>query len=126
MGGYNNTQPGIGDAYADLWLRIVDFRGTTTRRAFWLAILANIIVGVVLNVVVGVIAPGGAGKLILDLYALASGLAIFMMVVRRVRDRGISPWWALAWLVPIVGSIPILVVCALPAKRTADSWAVAK
>ena len=126
MGGYDNTRPGIGDAYADLWCRIIDFTGTTTRRGFWLAILANIIVGVVLNVIVGTVAPGGAGKLILDLYALASGLAIFMMVVRRLRDRGVSPWWSLAWLVPIIGSIPILVVCMLPAKQRPDAWAVSR
>ena len=126
MGGHDNTRPGMGDAYADLWLRIIDFTGTTTRRAFWLAILANIIVGVVLNVAIGMIAPGGVGKLIIDIYTLASGLAIFTMIVRRLRDRGVSPWWSLAWLIPIVGSIPILVVCALPAKRVADSWAVSK
>ena len=126
MGGYDNTKPGLGDAYADLWLRIIDWSGTTTRRAFWLAILANIVVVVVLNVAVGMILPGKGGQLIVNLYSFGSGIAIFMMVIRRLRDRGVSPWWSLAWLVPIIGSIPILVVCALPSKQRPNAWAVSR
>ena len=126
MGGYDNTTPGAADAYMDLWLRIIDWTGTTSRRAFWLAILVNLLVSVLVNVVLGVIAPGNGGKIVIDIYTLASGLAIFTMIVRRLRDRGVSPWWSLAWLVPIIGSIPILVVCALPSKQTPDAWAVSK
>jgi len=94
--------------YLDGFRHYVDFRGRTGRRGYWYFFLFNVLVTLVLGMVSG--ALGGA-------YALAAflpGLAVF---VRRLHDADRSAWWILMGVVPIVGSIVLLVFLVTEGTR---------
>ncbi len=78
-------------------------------------VLIHIIVILVLDVVSWAIKmPLGV------IYALAVILPSFGLTVRRLHDIGKSGWWCLIGLVPVVGTV-VLVVFAVMDSQTGDN-----
>ena len=93
-----------------------NFSGRATRGEFWWFTLANIIISFIVGIVIGLVA------VMMGLPALAYltwvfGLAILLpsiaLAVRRLHDTGRSGWWYLFGLVPIIGTITLLVFYCL-------------
>ncbi len=82
-----------------------DFQGVAGRRAFWMFVLFNFVIAVVLNIVLGLIHLGPLA----GLYSLAVLLPSLGLAVRRLHDIGKSGWWLLVGLVPILGAILALI-----------------
>lgn len=114
-------------AYKKYWMGYVDFTGRSTRSDYWLAVLANTIVGIILfSIVIVVIdfdSPGSRYHLILDLlyglvmlYFFANYIPSIALQVRRLRDAGFH--WALIFLryAPVIGDIVLLVLFCQPTK----------
>lgn len=43
-------------------------------------------------------------------------IAIFTASIRRLHDRNMHGWWLLAWILPAVGEIIVIVLMCLPQK----------
>lgn len=109
---------------------LTSFEGRISRQPFWLSILVLLIfewvVMIVLGMVFGISMMGGMDPgmdpeaaasaamtgmvplVIVSLLFLYPALAIY---TKRWHDRGKSGWWTLIILVPLIGSIWMLVEC---------------
>lgn len=88
------------NAYINAFQNYVNFSGTTNRRDFWLFFAVNLIVAIAIAFISEII----QFDLVL-LYWFVALLPTAAITVRRVRDSGLSGWWALACLTPIVGGL---------------------
>lgn len=78
------------------------FSGRARRSEYWYFVLFASIFSVVLTVVDGISGTNGMAYLLLTLPLLPPGLAV---TARRFHDIGMSGWWLLLHLVPIVGPV---------------------
>lgn len=92
-----------------------DFSGRSRRKEFWLFVLFNIIVGVVLTILdymagltdgLGDIGPLGG------IYNLVALIPYIAVLVRRLHDIGWSGWWAVGMAVPLL-NLFVLVLTVL-------------
>lgn len=97
----------------------VDFAGRATRTQFWMFNLFVFIIAFVISFIGGLINLPILSVVVMLAFLLPS-LAIS---VRRVRDLGISGWFILIALIPVIGGIALLVGYCLPTdslKKYAD------
>ncbi len=90
-----------------------DFNGRATRQEFWMYILVYVIIYVVLAA-------------LNDLLALAYSLALLVpgiaITARRLHDTGLSGWWQLLGLIPLIGWIIIIVLCVRKSNPAGDKY----
>jgi len=98
--------------YTDVIKKYAVFNGRAARPEFWWFVLANLIVALVINVVVGVIAGRGTGQVVSDLYSLAVFLPSLGVSIRRLHDTNRTGWWYLLIFIPIIGWIVLIVFWA--------------
>jgi uncharacterized membrane protein YhaH (DUF805 family) len=72
-----------------------DFNGRASRASFWYFVLVNVIIGIVLMIIDGIIGTG----ILYTLFFLAVLLPGIGIGVRRMHDINCSGWWI---LVPIM------------------------
>lgn len=114
-------------AYKKYWMGYVDFTGRSSRSDYWLAVLANTIVTIILfSIVIVVIvfdSPDSPYHVILNLlyglamvYFFATYIPSIALQVRRLRDAGFH--WALIFLrfASVIGDIVLLVLSCQPTK----------
>ena len=101
--------------------RYADFQGRASRSEYWLFALLIFLVALglaILNaVVMGVTGSAQPNVLILLLYGvflLATIIPSLSVTFRRLHDTDRSAWWILIGLVPLIGSIALLVFYCLP------------
>lgn len=97
----------------------VDFAGRATRTQFWMFNLFVFIIAFVISFIGGLINLPILSVIVMLAFLLPSlGIS-----VRRVRDLGISGWFILIALIPVIGGIALLVGYCLPTdslKKYAD------
>ena len=102
-----------------------DFTGRARRSEYWYFALFNLIISFVIGFTFGVIAG------ILDMPALDNltylwSLAVFIpslaVSVRRLHDIGRSGWWLLLSLIPLVGSIILIIWCCFDSQPGANQY----
>ena len=114
-------------AYKKYWMGYVDFTGRSTRSDYWLAVLANTIVTIILfSIVIVVIvfdSPNSHYHVIFKLlygfamlYCFANYIPSIALQVRRLRDAGYH--WALIFLslIPYLGGFIIFILTLQPTK----------
>ena len=104
--------------YFAFWRRYADFKGKTTRRGFWTALLLWGMIDFVLLMTLSITAmfalklgPGQAQSLaqgISSVYSCASIVPLLAITVRRLRDAGYSTKSFLWLLIPVIGQIAFL------------------
>ena len=105
--------------YTDVLKKYTVFSGRARRKEYWMFVLWNFVISIVLSLVVDVIdgvIKSQALSVISLLYVLAvllPGLAVF---VRRMHDTGRSGWWFFINLIPLVGWIVTLVFLVQDSK----------
>lgn len=87
----------------------VGFEGRARRTEYWMFVLINAIIGLVLYVLSKAIDPL---VILYYLYTLAVFIPGLAVAVRRLHDTGRSGWWILLSLIPIVGAIILIVFLA--------------
>ena len=85
-----------------------DFNGRARRKEYWMFVLFNMIVSIVLVMVMGLISEKAASAINI-IYSLALLLPGLSLGVRRLHDTGKSGWFMLIGLIPLVGAIILLV-----------------
>ncbi len=107
------------DSYKIFWTKAFDFKGRSTRKEYWLAYLANIIVYFLLAFILGISLSinetlGSLFSLIYFLYALGQFIPSISICIRRVRDMGKGWQWIFINLIPIIGPIWYIVLLCQP------------
>jgi uncharacterized membrane protein YhaH (DUF805 family) len=87
---------------------VLNFQGRASRSAYWWYALALLIVDVVLQIISGV-AGSSALTLLVSLILLVAGLSGLSVGIRRLHDTDKSGWWILIGIIPIIGTIILLV-----------------
>ncbi len=98
--------------YLDVLKKYAVFTGRARRKEFWMFVLFNIIISLVLGLIDSFIGTGfeTGGGVISGLYALAVLLPSIGVAVRRLHDIGKSGWWIFISLIPLIGGIWLLVL----------------
>ena len=100
------------EAYVNYWKGFADFGGRTNVGGYWWAFLCNIIVSTLVGVV-AMIPVLGFVSYVFSIANLVPGLAI---LVRRLRDAGYS-WCNIFWpLLPVIGTIILILKLVKPSK----------
>lgn len=109
--------------YLDFWKKYFDFKTKTTRKGFWMFILLNFIVILILTVAEGALGlqlQGSGYGILSGVYALATIIPGLAIGVRRLHDIGKSGWWILIGLIPVIGWIVLFVFYVMPSKGAGD------
>lgn len=114
-------------AYKKYWMGYFDFTGRSSRSDYWLAVLANTIVTIILFSIVIVVTVFDSPNshyhiifillyLLAMLYFFANYIPSIALQVRRLRDAGYH--WALIFLrfAFVIGDIVLLVLSCQPTK----------
>ncbi|MBD8068616.1 DUF805 domain-containing protein [Bacillus sp. PS06] len=91
----------------------VGFDGRARRTEYWMFILFNFLIGLVLSLV----------EMLLDMPEILSGLySLFILLpslavlIRRLHDTGRSGWWFFISFVPLIGVIILIVFTCLDSQ----------
>ena len=114
-------------AYKKYWMGYFDFTGRSSRSDYWLVVLANTIVTIILfSILIVVIvfdSPDSHYHVILNLlyllvmtYFFASFIPSIALQVRRLRDAGYNWPYIFVTFIPFVGPIIFIVLLCKPTK----------
>ncbi|MFI1223989.1 MULTISPECIES: DUF805 domain-containing protein [unclassified Streptomyces] len=106
--------------YLDVLKNYAGFSGRARRKEYWMFVLFNFIIGVVLSVVGTAIDT----QIPYYLYLAAVIVPSLAVVVRRLHDTGRSGWWFFIALVPLVGTIILIVFLASEGKPETNEHGV--
>jgi uncharacterized membrane protein YhaH (DUF805 family) len=111
--------------YLKVLRQYADFSGRARRTEYWMFTLVSIVISLVLllidSVVIGT--PPGRGIGILGaIYTVAVLLPTLAVGARRLHDTDRSGWWQLIAIVPIVGTIILIVLFALEGNRDTNKY----
>lgn len=95
-----------------------DFKGRARRQEFWMFMLINWVISVVLGIVGGLIHFSLLGSI----YGLAVLVPTLGVGVRRLHDMGKSGWWYLICLVPVLGAIYLIYLWCQDSQAEANEW----
>lgn len=96
------------------------FTGRAHRQEYWMFILVNAIVCIVLNIIQMII--GLELPYLTMLYSLALLLPNIAVCMRRLHDIDRTGWWLLMMLLPIIGWIVLLVFYCQPGTAGANRF----
>lgn len=105
------------EAFIDSWKKIIDYKGTATRKQYWSVVLIDVLLFViafvfslcyVLTEVVGFIIL----VRIIEVYLLVAMIPLVSLTVRRLHDTGRSGWWTCLLLAIGIGTIVVMLMCS--------------
>ncbi|MCF5854205.1 DUF805 domain-containing protein [Aeromonas veronii] len=82
------------------------FSGRARRTEYWMFVLCNVIVMLLLGMVDKLIS--GDKELVSSIYSLAVLLPSLAVAARRLHDTDRSAWWLLLGLIPIIGTLVLI------------------
>lgn len=92
--------------YLKVLKNYVVFQGRARRKEYWMFVLFNVIISIILS---SVEAVADLPKILSTIYSLAVLLPSLAVGARRLHDIGKSGWWLLISFIPIIGGIILLV-----------------
>ena len=105
--------------YLAVMKKYADFSGRARRKEYWMFVLWNFIIGVLLGIVVGVIdnaINSQALTVVSYLYSLAVLIPSLAVGIRRLHDTGRSGWWVLIGFIPLIGAIVLFIFTVLDSQ----------
>lgn len=98
--------------YKDAIIRYFDFEGRTSRKYYWMFVLVNIVILIVIMQFEQLQLGGGStyqGGVLSNLYNIFIFIPGISICVRRLHDINKSGWWILVFLIPIIGIIWLII-----------------
>ncbi len=111
--------------YFEVLKKYAVFSGRARRKEYWFFVLFNIIVSIILAVIDGVtgtLDPESGMGLLGLIYTLAILIPALAVSVRRLHDTGRSGWWLLILLIPLIGTIVILIFMVQDSKPEENQY----
>jgi len=102
---------GFGEAVKTVFSKYATFSGRAGRSEFWFFVLFSIIVNIVLNII-GQFSEM-AGAVLSIIFFLGTIIPSIAVGARRLHDIDRTGWWQLIALIPIVGTIVLIIFYAL-------------
>jgi len=102
-----------------------DFNGRARRKEYWMFVLFNFIISVVISIIftgLAFAAESPALASIAYVYSLAVLIPGIAVSVRRLHDIGKSGWFLLIALIPLVGPIWLLVLQCTDSVNGENQW----
>jgi uncharacterized membrane protein YhaH (DUF805 family) len=96
------------------------FKGRSGREEFWYFVLFNFIASVVVSIISSII--GDHKHILGNLYSLAVFVPSLAVSMRRLHDIGISGWFTLLYLIPIIGWIWLIVLFVKKSDPTDNKY----
>ncbi len=93
------------NCYLDAWRNYHGFSGRASRKDYWGFVLINLLVGLVIGLVEVIL--GMDDGFISSIYSLAVICPSLALCARRLHDTGISGWWQLGLIVPLLCFYPL-------------------
>ncbi len=88
--------------YIRVWSNSFNFKGRSSRKEFWMFVLIQAILALVLGFIEGYTGLG------LSNYYLLFHFPLISLVVRRLHDANYSGWFYLIGLIPMVGGMILI------------------
>jgi uncharacterized membrane protein YhaH (DUF805 family) len=92
--------------YLDVLRKYAVFSGRARRMEYWMFVLFNLIIALVLGAIDGLL---GIQGVLGGLYSLAVLIPSLAVAVRRLHDTNRSGWWILINLIPVIGWIIFII-----------------
>ena len=107
----------------------IDFWGRARRKEYWMFTLWNVVIIMFLAALEAIGTEIGSDSFVSYipmvlylLYGLFILIPSFTVSVRRLHDIGNSGWWILIGLIPVIGSIILLVWYCTEGQRCENEW----
>jgi uncharacterized membrane protein YhaH (DUF805 family) len=103
--------------YLEVLKKYAVFSGRARRKEYWYFVLFNIIVAIVLSLIdllLGTFSSASNIGLLSGIYGLAVIIPTLAVTVRRLHDIDRTGWWILINLIPLIGTIVLLVFEVTP------------
>lgn len=111
--------------YLQVIKNYANFSGRARRKEYWYFALFNFIVLFVLGFIDAMVgsfsAEAGVGLLV-GIYSLAFLIPALAVSVRRLHDTERSGWWLLIGLIPLIGSIVLLIFMVQDSKGGSNQF----
>ena len=113
------------DYYFDAFKKYVIFSGRATRTQYWMFVLINGIIIIVLDLIASM---GGNSALhlvlssLLSLYGLVLIIPTLAITARRLHDMGTSGWWQLLYLIPLLGGLVIFILTLIGSQPAENKY----
>ncbi|MGW4226533.1 DUF805 domain-containing protein [Streptomyces bauhiniae] len=104
--------------YVDVLKKYAVFSGRARRQEYWMFVLFNLIISIVLAIVDAALDTSILGIV----YFLAVLIPALAVTVRRLHDTSRSGWWILISLIPLVGGIILLVFTVFDSKPETNEY----
>ena len=111
--------------YVKCLKQYADFSGRARRKEYWMFVLFNLLIVIVLKVLdalIGTISDDMRIGVLSGIYTLGVMIPSLAVCVRRLHDIGRSGWYYLIGLIPIVGGIILLVWFCKEGDRCSNDW----
>ena len=111
--------------YIEVLKKYAVFNGRARRKEYWYFVLFHMIISIVLGVIDGLTGSfsGEVGLGLLGaIYALAVLIPSIAVIVRRLHDTDRSGWWILISLIPLIGTIVLIVFLVLDSTPGANRF----
>lgn len=106
------------EEFKKMWKYGFTFSGRSTRRDFWVAILFNMLVSILVSIVAGILRIPSLSLL----YSVAVLVPNWALSIRRMHDINKSGWCLLLGLIPLAGPIFILIFYCLPSVNEGNTY----
>ena len=111
--------------YLEALKKYAVFSGRARRMEYWYFVLFNLIVAFVLALIdtlLGTTTGVSSFGLLSGIYSLAVLIPTLAVLVRRLHDIDRSGWWILINLIPLVGTIVLLVFALMPGTPGSNQY----
>jgi len=102
------------EEFKQLWIRWNDFSGKSTVKEYWMAMLFNFGIGLILFLL-GLF--GAFFNWVTYIYYLAILVPSIAIAIRRMHDTKRSGWYLLWGFLPIVGTIMVIIALIEASKE---------
>lgn len=108
--------------YISVLKKYAVFSGRADRREYWMFVLFNIIAAIILAIIDRLVWGDGNMGVFGSLYSLAVLVPSLAVAFRRLHDTNRSGWWILIGLIPIIGTIVLIVFMVLPGDAGSNKY----